>query len=140
MAVLADTGAVFALIDTSDSWHRACRKFVESHQGQLVVPCSILPEIDYLVSTRLEPGLMKSFLSDIEQGSVSLEDVRSSDLTRVTAIMEACGDLDIGFVDASLVAIAERLEIDTIFTLDRRHFSVVRPRHVPEFKLVPEVA
>lgn len=140
MAVLADTGAVFAVIDTSDSWHRACREFVESQLGQLVIPCSILPEVDYLVSTRLESGLTMALLSDVQRGSISLEDVRSSDLARVMAIMESYGDLDIGFVDASIVAIAERLGIDTIFTLDRRHFSVVRPRHVAEFKLVPGVA
>lgn len=139
MAVLADTGAIFAVIDASDLWHQACREFVESQQEHLVVPCSILPEIDYLISTRLQPGLTTTLLSDVQRGSFLLEDVRLSDLARTAAIMEACGDLGIGLVDASIVAVAERLGIDTIFTLDRKHFSVVRPRHVPEFKLVPEV-
>jgi uncharacterized protein len=46
-------------------------------------------------------------------------------------------EVRLGTVDASIVAACERLGVRTVATLDRRHFSVVRPRHLPAFEIVP---
>lgn len=60
-----------------------------------------------------------------------------ADVDRMAELAERYADLGLGGTDASVVAIAERLGIDKIATLDRRHFSVVRPRHVEAFTLLP---
>ena len=59
------------------------------------------------------------------------------DYARAIELVEKYADLPLDLVDASVIAIAERLEQDTIATLDRRHFSVVRPSHIEAFTLVP---
>jgi len=51
--------------------------------------------------------------------------------------MERYNDLPLGMVDASVIALTERLGADTVATLDHRHFEVVRPRHVQRLHLVP---
>ena len=78
-----------------------------------------------------------ALLKSIDDGSVEVADLSSADYRRARELIEQYSDLRLGFVDASVVAVAERLEQDTIATLDHRHFSVVRPRHVEAFTLVP---
>jgi len=58
-------------------------------------------------------------------------------MARTVEILKQYADANIGFVDASLVAVAERLGINTIFTTDRRHFSLIKPAHSPAFTLLP---
>ena len=67
-----------------------------------------------------------------------MEPLPAADLDRMAGLVEAYGDFPLGFVDASVIAVAERLGADSVATLDRRHFSVVRPRHLPAFRLVPD--
>ena len=59
------------------------------------------------------------------------------DLERVNQILEQCADSQLDFVDAVIVAIAERLRITRILTLDRRDFSIMRPRHCDYFEILP---
>lgn len=66
-----------------------------------------------------------------------IEPVTRQDAHRVAELVEQYADLPLGGIDASVVAIAERLGFDTVATLDRRDFSVVRPAHVEAFTLVP---
>ena len=70
-------------------------------------------------------------------GELLLEPVDPADLERMAELVGAYHDLPLGTVDASVVAVAERRGVTTIATLDRRHFGVVRPRHVDAFELVP---
>ena len=67
--------------------------------------------------------------------AVTLEDV---DLARMAELVRQYDDLPLGTTDASVIAIAERLGISEIATLDRRHFTAVRPRHVEALTLLPE--
>ena len=61
----------------------------------------------------------------------------SADLDRIFELVETYADLPLGTVDASVIAVAERLNLPAVATLDHRHFSVVRPRNVPAFELLP---
>lgn len=70
-------------------------------------------------------------------GAVAVEELTPEDWARVAELTEKYGDHPLGGFDASLVAIAERLNLDTIATLDHRHFRLVRPKHVEAFTLVP---
>lgn len=76
-------------------------------------------------------------LRELEASSLSLESFAPADLGRIAELIETYATLRLGTVDASVIAVAERLGATTIATLDRRHFAVVRPRHVDAFDLVP---
>jgi predicted nucleic acid-binding protein len=64
-------------------------------------------------------------------------DLEAEDWRRAGELVLRYADLPLGAVDASVVAVAERLGLTEIATIDRRHFSVVRPRHVDVFRLLP---
>ncbi len=61
-----------------------------------------------------------------------------ADWPRIAELVERYGDFPLGGTDASVVALAERLDTDLVITLDVRHFGAVRPRHCPAFRLLPE--
>jgi len=101
------------------------------------VPTLVVTELSYLLQTRLGWAAEVRFLGDLASGEMVLEPVRASDLLRIAELVGRYRDLPLGTVDASVVAAAERLGIAAIATLDHRHFSVVRPRHVEAFELLP---
>jgi hypothetical protein len=76
-------------------------------------------------------------LGDIARGLFSPEHVAPADWLRIAELVARYRDLRLGTTDASVVAAAERLGIRTVATLDRRHFTVVRPAHVEAFELLP---
>jgi uncharacterized protein len=78
-----------------------------------------------------------AFLSDVRAGLFTLLETTSAELDRIAELVETYADLPLGTVDASVVALAERLNLPAVATLDHRHFSIVRPRHVPAFSLLP---
>lgn len=135
MAVLVDTGILYALADADDRWHERAASWLDDTRELLIVPASVLPEVAYLLHTRLGSAPELAFIKSIAAGELELEGLRPQDLQRACDVMRAYPDL--GFVDASLVAVAERLKVRTLATTDRRHFSVVVPRHLPRFELVP---
>jgi predicted nucleic acid-binding protein len=63
--------------------------------------------------------------------------MKNEDFRRVWQLLDTYANINIGFVDASLIAIAERLKINRILTTDRKHFSIIRPRHCSAFDLLP---
>lgn len=76
-------------------------------------------------------------MNDRDQRHAECADLMPRDLARMADLVKAYGDLPLGGVDASVVAVAERLGISAVATLDRRHFTVVRPRHTDTFDLLP---
>jgi len=66
-----------------------------------------------------------------------IEPLTDADLARMAELTETYVDLPLGGTDASVIAVAERLAFEAVATLDRRHFSVVRPRHVEFLTLLP---
>jgi predicted nucleic acid-binding protein len=77
------------------------------------------------------------FLRELAHASLQLHPLDGDDLDRMADLIETYADLRLGTVDASVIAAAERLGATTIATLDRRHFTVVRPKHADAFDLVP---
>lgn len=137
MAVLVDTSALYALIDPGDPYYQAVRDYVTGTNEALIVPVTVLPEADYLVTERMGVRAELGMLRSIVGGELGLEAVIRVDLERSIELIEQYADSDIGLVDASLVAIAERLRITRILTLDHRHFGLFRPKHCAAFELVP---
>ena len=135
MAVLVDTGILYALADEDDAWHGRARTWAEDVSELLIVPVTVLPEITYLLQSRLGAAAELAFAQSAAAGELEIEPLRQQDLTRCCDVMRRYPD--IGFVDATIVAMAERLKIEAIATTDRRHFSTVKPRHTRAYQLVP---
>lgn len=91
----------------------------------------------YLLGTRLGVEAEVRFLGDLADGAFVIEPVATGDWLRIAELVVRYRDLPLGTVDASVVAAAERNGIDEIATVDRRHFTVVRPSHVEAFTLLP---
>ena len=135
MALLTDTGVVYALADRSDRWHARVRKYLQSQGERLLLPATILPEVAYLLRERIGERAERAFVSSVVTGELAVEDLKPRDYARALEVMSVYGT--IGFVDATLVAIAERLRLSMLATTDRRHFALVRPVHVERLTLVP---
>jgi len=101
------------------------------------VPTLVIAEVAYLLETRLGAQAEIRFLGDLASGNLIAEPVAASDWLRIAALVSVYRDLPLGSVDASVVAAGERLGISQVATLDRRHFTVVRPVHVEAFELLP---
>jgi predicted nucleic acid-binding protein len=132
-----DAGPLYAYVDVDDDYHGECLDLLEAHAGPLLVPILVVTEVTYLLSSRLGSDAEAWFLADLAAGNLVPEPVDAADWLRVAELVHRYGDLPLGTVDASVIAAAERLRINEVATLDRRHFAVVRPNHVPSLTLLP---
>ena len=133
---LIDTGFLYAIVDKSDARHEACVKAFEIEQNTLL-PEIVLPELAYLILRQSNYKGLSSFLRSITTGEFRLVKTEISDLERAAEILEKYADTKIDFVDCVIMAIAERLNITRILTVDRRDFSLFRPLHCDHFEIVP---
>jgi hypothetical protein len=138
VALILDTGPLYASLDRSDAEHQACRRLIQTASEPLLVPSPVLVEVDYLIHTRLNPGVLVTFLDDIARGAFQIENLLVEDYRRVRELCDQYADADIGFVDAAVLAVVERFNEPKLATLDRRHFGFIRPRHVAALTLLPE--
>ena len=139
MALILDTGPLYASLDRSDADHAACRALIESATETRVIPAPVLVEVDYWIHTRLHPGVLVALLTDIEDGAYAVESLLPGDYERVRQLCDRYSDADIGFVDAAVLAVTERLGETKLASLDKRHFGLLRPRHCDALRLVPEL-
>jgi hypothetical protein len=135
MPILVDTGVLYALADRDDAWHKRARSFIENTPELLLVPVTVIPEVTYLLRARLGERAELAFVASLAAGELGVEPLTGLDLKQCAAIMAR--HTDIGFVDASVVAMAERLKVTTIATTDRSHFGQIRPKHCAAFALMP---
>jgi len=137
MTAILDTSFLFALTDQGDRNHQRVLAIAQSVNEPLVLPVVVLPEVCYLIASRLGHQAMRLFVSSVTPETIQVESVTTEDLVRVHQILERYADNQLDFTDAAIVAIAERLNITRVYTLDRRDFSVIRPRHCDYFELFP---
>lgn len=137
MALVLDTGPVLAALDADDPDHPACADLIRDCREPLVIVSPTLVEIDYWIRKRLEPGVWTTFVQDIAEGAYRLEHLDADDLVRAADLESAYAELGLGFVDASVIAVCERLSERKVATLDHRHFGVVQPRHCVRLQIVP---
>ena len=128
MQIIIDTNIIYALMDKSDKEYEKIKDFFRKNNDYLyILPSTTLIEICYLIRTKLSPHLEIKFLEEINR-NFNLEPIKDLDIIRIIEILKKYDTLNIGYVDASIVAIAERLKINKILTLDRKHFEVIVPR------------
>jgi hypothetical protein len=97
MALILDTGPLYASFDRSDQDHAACRALIEAAREPLVIPAPVLVEVDYWIQQRLTPGALVALLSDVEAGAYVVADLTASDHTRVRELCDRHSHADIGF-------------------------------------------
>jgi predicted nucleic acid-binding protein len=133
--IVADTGAILALLDRGDRHHKPVRKLYDDRPGDWLLPWAILPEVDYLIASQLGARAQEAFLADLAEGAFIVEFGKDADLDRAHAIGRKYTSLNLGLVDAVVIATAERLGAEAIATLDLRHFGIVKiigsPRLLP---------
>lgn len=129
MALICDTGVLYAAIDEHDVHHAACAALVLDPPEELAVPAPVVVELEWLVTSRMGFDQFDGFLQSIEIGAIQVADLETGDYARARELCRRYEDLPLGLVDAAVVAVAERLRERRIATLDHRHFTIVRPRH-----------
>ncbi|MEO1134330.1 MAG: PIN domain-containing protein [Cyanobacteria bacterium J06639_1] len=138
MTVILDTSFLYALADRKDRTHSQALDTVAALSDRpLILPDVVLPEAFYLVASRIGHAAAVKFIARVSQSTMQLEPLKPTDLDRVCEIERQYADCKLDFVDAAIMAIAERKNITTVLTLDRRDFSIVRPRHCESFEILP---
>jgi hypothetical protein len=138
VALICDTGPLYAAADRTDTDHAACSALLRDPGERIVVPAPVLVELDWLFHSRRIPEAMDALLGDVESAAVHVEPLADGDYARVRELCRTYADNALGFVDAALIAVVERLDERKLATLDHRHFTVVRPSHTPTLRLLPE--
>lgn len=115
--------------------HRACIEALASPHYVLVIPALCVAEASYLMGLHQGPRIEAAFLRGLVEFDVQAPSGEEWD--RMAALVDAYADFPLGGTDASVIVLAERLRTDIVITLDRRHFSSVKPAHCKNFKLLP---
>ena len=137
MALVLDTSALLAALDAADPDHGPCAKLIVDSREDLIVPALVLSELDYWCGERLTLDVWLAFLKDVLDGAYGVENPTHGDLVRSEELQRTYADLKVGVVDASILAVVERLGETKLATLDHRHFGTMRPRHVNALELLP---
>jgi len=124
-------------MDRDDAWHSRVIRWWTDTRFECRVPVTVLPELAYLAGTRLGPEAEIALARALAEGEFAVEQLDSEDFPRISDLTMTYADMPLGFTDASIIAMAERLDVRTLVTTDRRHFGSVRPAHVRFLELVP---
>jgi len=135
--VIVDTSAILAFFDRDEPDHEAVAAVLSQTSEPLVVSPYVIAEVDYLIGTRLGVAAEIAALRELAGGAWDLATIDSIDLARTVPIIERYADDAIGVADASNVVLADRYRTTTVATLDRRHFSVLRPLSGGYFAILP---
>jgi predicted nucleic acid-binding protein len=135
--MIVDTGPLVAAANRKDDHHVPSVKLLGETRRPMIVPSPVVAEVCHLLERDAGSRIEAQFIRSLADGHLILVELTKSDLYRMAELVERYADLGLGGVDASVVAVAERLGETEVATLDRRHFGVVRPRHVERFTLLP---
>jgi hypothetical protein len=103
----------------------------------LLVPATVVAEVGFMLEKLSGPRAEIAFLNALGRRDFEPADLTATDYTRMAELAETRRDLPLGTTDASVVALAERLNLSKVATLDRRYFTVVRPRYIGALQLLP---
>lgn len=133
--VVFDTGVIVAAFLKDDDRHVECAKFLASFKGRPFLPTTVMAGVSAMLESH--PATEAAFLRAVANGTFTLVPIEQPDIARMIELEEQYADFPLGGVDASVAAIAERLKVDAIATIDHRHFHAIRPRKGTNFELVP---
>lgn len=135
LIAIVDSGPLYAAADLDDEDHDAVVDTLARDDLHLVIPTMAVAEVTYFIGSRLGPTAEARFLAGL--AGLDVEAPSPADWSRIAELVEQYADFPLGGTDASVIALAERLGTLTVVTLDRRHFSAVRPKHGDGLTLLP---
>jgi predicted nucleic acid-binding protein len=137
VALIIDTGPLLAAMNKRDAAHKKCAQLIAQCSERLIIPSPVLIEVDYFLTKHRRQNAFYALLHDVEQGHYIVENLLAHDYRRVKQIYSTYSDTQVGFVDAAVLTITERLGEKKLATLDHRHFGVMRPAHINSLQLLP---
>ncbi|HUF99781.1 MAG TPA: PIN domain-containing protein [Ilumatobacter sp.] len=135
--MIFDTGPLFAAAFSKDPDHEVCARLLQSTKV-VAVPGPVIAEVGFLLGKSGGPRAEAAFLRSISAPKYRILNPTGGELRRAAQLVEQYGDLPLGTTDAVVMAMAESRNDPAIATLDRRHFTVVRPAGFPTFQIVPD--
>lgn len=136
--IIVDTGPLVAAANADDHDHDRCVAMFRAARRPWLVPQPVIAEVCYLLEREHGSQAEAAFLRSFGRREMTLAPLTIEDTDRMAELVESDASLGLGGVDAAVIALAERLNVTTVATLDRRDFAVVRPRHVMVLTLIPE--
>ena len=136
MQVLLDTSAILALSDTRHHLHKAIKNLVLKKEDIYIIPSTVIVEVCQLLKYRFGSMVELKFLEEINKSNFIMETIQLADISRIMEILVKHRDFHVGYVDASIVAVAERLGTNKILTLDKKHFNGLIPSGFAYFELL----
>lgn len=137
MAYLLDSGFLYGFIDDRDDHYPSVSRVFAAISEPIYLPVPAITEVAYFVSKNLGVRALAKFADEIANTDFVLENPTVGDYRRSAEILYKYNDANIDFVDACIFAMAERLNITKILTVDRRHFQLFRPDHCEAFEILP---
>lgn len=134
---LLDSGFLYAFINEKENRHDEVSAVLQNIYEPIILPVPAITEVAYLVLRDLGVEHLANFLDELSETDFILEMPTAEDYKRAAEIIRKYDDANIDFVDAAIVAIAERLNITKILTVDRRHFGMFKPNHCEAFEIFP---
>jgi predicted nucleic acid-binding protein len=138
MSYIIDSGFLYARLNGKDFAHVAVSGVLLRESEPVYLPVPAITEVTFLLQRDLGQKAVWHFIESLNETNILLEAPTDSDYIRSAEILRKYKDQNIDFVDACIVAMAERLDIKTILTVDRRHFSIFKPKHCDSFELLPD--
>jgi uncharacterized protein len=135
--LLVDTNVWLAAADRRSRHHEACADVLSEHVGELAAVTPVIAETGWLLLDRAGPAAQAAFVAMIAAGDLEPVELTASDWGRIHRLVTTYADLSLDLIDAATIAVAERLGLTTIATLDHRDFRTVRPVRVDAFNLIP---
>ncbi len=136
MLAVYDTGPLYAALDRDDDDHEACAELLRRRDLRPVIPALVVAEVSYLAATRLGADAEAAFVSGLAK--LDVDAPPPSEWERIAELIRRYADFPLGATDASVLALAERLDTRCVVTLDHRHFRALRPKHCAALQLLPE--
>lgn len=136
MASLIDSGFLVAVISANDRMHRPCAEVLELELTPFLLSV-ILTEVAYLTIRDAGYPAFIRLMRAIGRKELPVVFPAIADFARAADIMEKYVDSRVDFVDCMIVAMAERLNISRILTVDQRDFRMFRPKHTAAFEILP---
>ncbi len=137
MACLLDTGFLYATLNRRERLYDETTRILSDIHDEVIFPVPALTEVAFLINRDLGNDAQARFLADLPDMHITLETPLRGDLLRTSQVLSKYSDQSLDFVDACIFAIAERLNVTRILTLDRRHLSIFRPDNCDAFELLP---
>ncbi|RLB02007.1 MAG: hypothetical protein DRG83_09215 [Deltaproteobacteria bacterium] len=133
--IIIDTGPIVGLFDASDNYHASCKEVLKQIEEPLLTTWPVLTEAFYLLgfSWKAQDNLWEFIL----RGGMEILTLTQKQIVRCRKLMAKYRDLPMDLADATIVSVAESNKKRKIFTLDHKDFSVYKPKHIPNFTLLP---